>query len=421
MQNDLTESVQASIRPGEMKDLMYPGETNICKQAYPSVVNTRFVQNFTNLGAGSSQFVISPNGGVSDMILQLVTPTAGATYTNIALPSGWGYSLINRVSVRYGSSAQYFFSGTQVWLQNVLDAENNPKVDQLLSLGGAAAVAGAAAGATAFVYLKLPHNSCRASGKPLPFPSDLLVQPIVITVELFALNAVMINQAGGNPAASAPASLLSASLQVKQEMLTDTSDTLARRVDMNSHAMTFPLPYFCQQETQVAIAGTGQQNVNLTGFRAGEVKQIVLWFTPTTVGGAANAQTPGSGNYNPLYWTAMSDIQLQYNGEVFNRFDSGSFAMWNAVEDQKLSTVNNYTVFTNGAAGVTQATSVYVKCDFSQVSVPSERESVLVHGKPILNSIVTFQFTTSVAGILHAMYIYNASLLCSRGSAEYIF
>lgn len=41
MQNDLTESVQASIRPGEMVDLMYPGETNISKEAYPSVVNTR--------------------------------------------------------------------------------------------------------------------------------------------------------------------------------------------------------------------------------------------------------------------------------------------------------------------------------------------------------------------------------------------
>ena len=108
MQNDLTESVQASIRPGEMVDLMYPGETNICKQAYPSVVNTRFVQQFTNLGAGSSQFIISPNGGVSDIILQMATPAAG-TYTSVALPSGWGYSLINRISVRYGSSAQYFW------------------------------------------------------------------------------------------------------------------------------------------------------------------------------------------------------------------------------------------------------------------------------------------------------------------------
>lgn len=391
MQNELTESVQASIRPGEMKDLMYPGETTVCKQAYPSVVNTRFVQQFTNLGAGSSQLIISPNGGVSDIILQFATPTtaSGANYTSAALPTGWGYALINRISVRYGSSAQYFWSGAQVYCQNVLDAETDTKAANLAQLGGQAGVgvgaasAGGCSGATAFVYLKLPHNSCRASGKPLPFPTDLLVQPLVVTVELFSLASVIVNQAAQVPLATAPTALASASLQAKQEMLTDSSDQLARRVDMNSHAMTFPLPYFCQQETQVAISGAGAQNVNLTGFRAGECKQIVLWFTPTTVGGGPNAQTPGSGNYQPLYWTQMTDVQLTYNGEVFNRFDSGSSALWNVVEDQKSAGVTGLVAMNSGSAGSpAQIVQSYVKLDFAQVSVPSERESVLIHGKP---------------------------------------
>ena len=112
MNSDLTESVQASIRPGEMVDTYYYGETNLEKQAYPAVVNSRFVQQFTNLGQGSSQFIISPQGGVSDIICQFVTPaSAGSNYTTLALSQGWGYSLISRVSVRYGSSAQYFWSG----------------------------------------------------------------------------------------------------------------------------------------------------------------------------------------------------------------------------------------------------------------------------------------------------------------------
>lgn len=421
MQNDLTESVQASIRPGEMVDTMYAGETNIEKQAYPAVVNTRFVQQFTNLGQGSSQFVLSPNGGISDIILQMATPAAG-TYTNAALPTGWGYSLLNRVSVRYGSSAQYFFSGPQVWLQNVLDAENNTKVDQLAQIGGNAATGAGCGGVTAYVYLKLPHNSCRAAGKPLPFPSDLLVQPIVITVELFALNQVLVNQgAGGGILSAAPTSLASASLQAKQEMLTDSSDQLARRVDMNSHAYTFPLPYFCQQETQVAIAGAGTQSVNLTGFRAGEVKQIVLWYTNTTAAGGTGATVPGSGNYQPLLWQQMLDVQLTYNGEIFNRFDAGSAQLWNIVEDQKSSVVNNMSVPNYTTAGSTATTMYYVKCDFAQVNSPSGRDSTLIHGKPILNAVVQFQFTAPAAGVLHAMYLYNSSLLCSRGSAEYIF
>jgi hypothetical protein len=247
------------------------------------------------------------------------------------------------------------------------------------------------------------------------------VQPIVITVELFALNQVLVNQGATGILAAAPTALASASLQAKQEMLTDSSDQLARRVDMNSHAYTFPLPYFCQQETQVAIAGAGTQSVNLTGFRAGEVKQIVLWYTNTTAAGGTGATVPGSGNYQPLLWQQMSDVQLTYNGEIFNRFDAGSAQLWNIVEDQKSSVVNNMSVPNYTSAGSTATTMYYVKCDFAQVNSPSGRDNTLIHGKPILNAVVQFQFTAPAAGVLHAMYLYNSSLLCSRGSAEYIF
>ena len=424
MQADLTESVQASIRPGEMVDVYYAGETSTQKQAYPAVVNTRFVQQFTNLGAGSSQFVISPQGGVSDIILQFALPAStGSNYTSAALSSGWGYALINRVSVRYGSSAQYFWSGPQMWLENVLDCENNAKVDALLQLGGNAATGAACGGQLASVYLKLPHNSPRAAGKPLPFPSDLLVQPIVITVELFSPTQILTNQAASAPYTAGPTALASAQLQVKQEMLTDSSDLLARRVDMNTHAYTFPLPYFAQQETSVAVtsdASNSINSVNLTGFRAGEVKQILLWLTPANAGQG----TAGSGNYQPLAWQAMSDIQLTYNGEIFNRFDAGSFQLWGAVEQEKTPVVNGLVLQTFGSVASTTPVVYYVKLDLSQVMMPTARESKLVHGKPILNAICQIAFrapAASTAYTLRAMYVYNASLLCSRGSAEYVF
>jgi hypothetical protein len=60
-----------------------------------------------------------------------------------------------------------------MFLQNLIDAENSTKADAISFVGGNAYVGAACAGKTAYVYLKLPHNSCRASGKPLPFPSDL--------------------------------------------------------------------------------------------------------------------------------------------------------------------------------------------------------------------------------------------------------
>ena len=419
MQNDLTESVQSSIRPGEMVDCYYSGESNTKKQAYPAVVNTRFVQVFTNLGAGSSQFVISPNGGVSDIICQFTTPAStGSNYTLLALSQGWGYQLINRISVRYGSSAQYFFSGPQTFLQNLYDCENGPKQDQIGSLGGAALQGASCGSASAYVYLKLPHNSPRAQGKPLPFPTDLLVQPIVVTVELYALNSIMVNQGGA--LTTAPTALASAQLQVKQEMLTDSSDQLARRVDMNSHAYTFPLMYFAQQETQVQFttgANPAGQSVNLTGFRAGEVKAVLLWLT-TSAGIVV-----GGGAFNPFVWPLMNNVILTYNGEQFSRFDAGSSPLWNLVENEKLSAVNTVAQ-TAGSVASSNVVSYWTECPFAQVSKEWDRETKLVHGKPILNAVVNLQFdapTANTAYTLHAMYVYNASLLCSRGSSEYIF
>jgi len=417
MQSDLTESVQASIRPGDMVDTFYYGETNIEKQAYPCVVNNRFVQNFTNLGQGSSQFIISPQQGVSDIVVQLQMPVI-ATTTGLALSQGWGYGLVNRISVRYGSSAQYFWSGAQLLLQNLIDAENNPKVNAVLNQGGNFAAGAACSSAQAYLYLKLPHNSCRASGKPLPFSSDLLVQPIVITIEMLASNAVFVVQTGGS-IATAPVALAAAQLQVRQEMLTDTSDLLARRVDMNSHAYTFPLMYFAQQETQVQLQATASsQTVNLTGFRAGEVKNIVLWLTLNT------EQVPGSGSFNPAKWYPLSTVTLTYNGEIFSRFDGGSGSLWNLVCDEKAQAVDVTSAVAGAAAGnYLTATSYWLDCPFAQVNVAYDKETKLIHGKPILNAVVNLSLTTpdNSAYTLHAMYLYNASLLCSRGSSEYIF
>ena len=118
----------------------------------------------------------------------------------------------------------------------------------------------------------------------------------------------------------------------------------------------------------------------------------------------------------------MTDVTLTYNGEIFNRFDSGSSQLWNLVEDQKSAAVQNMTAMNSGTGGSpSQTVQSYVKLDFAQVSLPDKRDSTLIHGKPILNAVVQLSFTAPAAGILHAMYVYNASLLCSRGSAEYIF
>lgn len=419
MNHELTENVQASIRPGEMVDTYYYGDTNSEKQAYPCVVNNKFLQQFTNLGAGTSQFIVSPYQGVSDIVVYMKMPTI--TATGYALPTGWGYSMIRQVSVRYGSSAQYFFSGEQIYLQNIVDCEDTTKRDHLVALGGSALANGDVSEAEAYLYLNLPHNSPRADGKPLPFPSDLLVQPIVITIELNRASDVFVALEDTQQSGSLPPALDKAELQVKQEMMSDSADLLARRVDMNSHAYTFPLKYFPQQEVQInaglgSTSASAPVSVNLTGFRAGEVKNILLWLTN-------DADTAVNGSH---YWNQLTNIQLTYNGEIFFKASSGASQIWNLVCDTKEPGAN--IVEQDGQGGIEKSyLSTYVDIPFAQVSVPYDKEIKLVHGKPILNAVVNLSFTTpalpqgATGWTLHAVYLYNSSLLCSRGSAEYIF
>jgi len=417
MNAELTENVQRSIRPGEEVDTYYYGETNSEKQAYPCIVNNKFTQDFTTKGQGTSQFVISPYQGVSDIVLYFKLPPAGASITNSMLPAGWGYNLIRQVSVRYGSSAQYFFTGQQIYLQNLFDVEDSAKQDFMLQLGGNPlnnAELVASAGPEAFVYLNLPHCSPRADGKPLPLPSDLLVQPIIVTIELNSVSSLYLPETGGGAPTNVPtANLLEATMQVKQEMMSDSADLLARRVDMNTHAYTYPLKYFPQQEVVINLPSAASQSVNLTGFRAGEVRHILLWLTK----GSDVAENGACS------WLPITDVQLTYNGEIFYRADSSSSQIWNLVCDTKRSGVNAYV---QDGAGNWENTGLWTWTDipFEQVNVPYDKEVKLVAGKPILNAVVNLTFTTPTQAsdyVLHALYLYNSSLLMSRGSAEYIF
>jgi len=180
MNSEITENVQRSIRPGPEFDSYYYGDTNSMKAEAGVIVNNKFKQAFTNQNGGTSQFTLSPYGGMSDILCYFKMKSC-AGVTNAVLPQGWGYSLIKSVSVRYGSSAQYFFSGEQIYLQSLFDCEDGTKRNSLSQLGGNGLTASqivAVDQPEAYVYLKLPHNSPRADGKPLPFPSDLNIAAI---------------------------------------------------------------------------------------------------------------------------------------------------------------------------------------------------------------------------------------------------
>ena len=429
MESSLSESVQQMVRPGKCVDLYYPDPETAHKQCFRTCQNTRYVQNFANLSGGSSVFTIPPNNGVQDIILTMEIP-AGVNASpvfdgrGLALPRGWGYSAIRQVSFRYGGSSQYFLSGQQLLQNAIRKTPNGMARDDLLALGGQASAGGAAAqgdfavAQRAYVWLSLPHTMPSADGKLPPLPTDLLTQQVQITVELNPIASLFSEAAG---AAGTPASSLSSGeFQVQQIILENQGDALARRVDMTSHALSYPIE-FTQQEVLIPLANAATQSVTLTGFRSGEVRNVQVWITD-------DADT-STDIKNPFKWYAPEDMVMSYAGEIYARFDKGSGALWNLVNGVQSPAVNEVEVADAGG-GACSITSPFLgqwlELPFAQTYKDKTAHTTYTAGKPITNGIVNLQFSLpqSLAPAatlkLHVSYNYNGVLTFSQGTCDYV-
>ena len=407
-------STQDMVRPGECVDLYYyDGETSK-KQCFPTTQNTKFVQQFQSLGAGSAVFTIPPNQGVQDVVVEFKFNNPGAGV--IAIPRGWGYALIKQVSFRYGGSSQYFLTGDQI-LQNALRKQSNrTSANDILTLGGqyydqATTPTIQNAPLNASVVLTLPHNIPSGVGKAHPLPSDLLTQQIQITVEIVDPASLFTLGAGG----AAPA-LSNAQFVVQQVLFNNMGDALARRVDMSVNAYAFPCE-FVQQKQTIALANTANpQEVVLTGFRSGEVKSLQVWLTK------GSDTTPG--NVSPFLWYLPSSIQMTYAGDIYARYELASSPLWNLINGNKAPAVDTLDVNAAPNNNATNFTSQWVELPFAQTNVDEDSHYTLVHGKPITNGIINLNLTTPSAAadwVLNVSYVYNSTLLFSQGTADYVF
>lgn len=408
-------SVQDMVRPGSVMDIYYYDADTSRKQAFPTTQNTKYVQQFANLTGGSSVFTIPPNNGLQDVICQFSTSAvSGVDASGLALPRGWGYALIKQVSFRYGGSSQYFLTGDQI-LQNAMRKQTNrTSVDDILTLGGNVAVDQEHnISQIANVVLTLPHNIPSAVNKANPLPTDLLTQQVQITVELNSVASIYSVEGS----AVAPTSLASAQFQVQQVMLNNQSDALARRVDMAENAYAFPCE-FVQQVQRIPLANTASsQSVVLTGFRSGEVKSLQLWLT-------RSSDTTGPVK-NPFAWYPILTVQSTYAGDIYARYEAGSWSLWNLVNGNKTPLVDNI-FLTYSAPSYTEnaSTSYWVELPFAQTLEGEGQMNTLVHGKPITNGIINLDLITPTAEsdwILNVSYVYNATLLFSQGTCDYVF
>ena len=117
---------------------------------------------------------------------------------------------------------------------------------------------------------------------------------------------------------------------------------------------------------------------------------------------------------------------MTYAGDIYARYEYASSPLWNLINGDKAPAFDN--VLTADATGnVLSQTSIlsqWVELPFAQTMLDEDAHHVLSHGKPITNGIVNLQLQTPSAQsdwVLNVSYIYNATLLFSQGTADYVF
>ena len=415
------------VRPADPVDLYYYDAETSKKQAFATTQNTKYIQQFANLTGGSSVFTIPPQNGIQDIVVNMsFAPISSLANCQLSLPAGWGYALIRQISFRYGGSSQYFISGQQN-LQNALRCQTSrSSCDDLLNLGGNFATgADLANGQSASVVLRLPHNVCSGVGKSHPLPTDCLTQQVQVTIELVSPGSVWTN-ASGSPLPAGCLALSQAQFQVQQVMFNNQGDALARRVDLASKAYAFPCEFVQQEVALPLINSTAPQSQVLTGFRSGEVKAIQIWLqdqadlVSTSTGG-------GATGYNPFMWYAPVSCEMLYAGDIYARYDNGVGQLFNLINGNKAPAFDTpYVGVASSVLSPSPALAQWLELPFAQSLVDEDAHYILVHGKPITNGIVNLNqlvvpYQSEVGWTARISYVYNATLLFSQGTCDYVF
>jgi hypothetical protein len=124
-----------------------------------------------------------------------------------------------------------------------------------------------------------------------------------------------------------------------------------------------------------------------------------------------------------------NSITLSVNGLIYFDSRNGQQQLWNLL-DRKTSaawTADTITV-NNGAFVDTESQAYWTWVPFAQHTEVLANETELTHGLSLMNSIVNLTVNLpTLAGnppgtyTITAEYLFNSTLLFSRGSCEYVF
>ena len=412
-------SVQMELIQGKCEDIYYANPETTRKACIPVKQTTKYTASFNSLSGGTNVFTIPPNFALQGVALSFnLQAVASGNGSGLALSRGWGYALIKQISYRVGGSTQFFVTGQQMLQHALKRMTNQQSKDDLFSLGGSYITGSGFEASTnwAYVFLDLPWCKATSEGMPSPLPSDILGSQVQITCELNSLSSLIANNSGTIP--TTLNALASGTFQVQQLLMASRDDSLATRENMATHQYVLPVEFVQQLQSVPCANSSAVQTIVATGFRAGSVKSIECWLTKGSDSSTATLK-------NPLKTYIPQNLTCTYAGDVYARFDNGISQLWNLVNSKSSPYVNGLTTTYSSGYVTTAQQYGWATLPFAQTyDVADTSDFMLVEGLNVTNGIVNIAFSTPTADsdyILNLSYIYNASIVFSQSSAEFVF
>ena len=124
---------------------------------------------------------------------------------------------------------------------------------------------------------------------------------------------------------------------------------------------------------------------------------------------------------------APVSCEMLYAGDIYARYDNGVGQLFNLINGNKAPAFDTpYVGVASSVLSPSPALAQWLELPFAQSLVDEDAHYILVHGKPITNGIVNLNqlvvpYQSEVGWTARISYVYNATLLFSQGTCDYVF
>jgi hypothetical protein len=307
---------------GESANLLYyeTSDVKISSIEFSNRVG-RYIRSLNSLQFGSHSDISIPNFDfLSSTYLQVELPPLKA---NITVPDGWLFHAIDNITYSWGTSnvSLVKISGQDLLHHNYLCCETREKREKMLFLGGTQkGITGGdeTTSRKAQILLKFPW-SVMCCDKKKSFDTRLLDTNMLIQITWKTKQHIF-----GWPLASAadvPESFTRAEVIVKQNELTNHSDSLYSDMKADpSLIYSYPFVHLQTGSNERFLSQIGETTVRyeLQGFLNSDL--IGIMFSISRITDTVRTSDPNFAHPNPFDLQHVSDILLEYNGQILSSY-----------------------------------------------------------------------------------------------------